>query len=94
MDSKELLQDLSEYIVYNLEERNMLKYRLRALVKYCYNDNIEEFINKEVKNVDYGTFIDDIKELYNEKIDFLPIYDEIENLFNGDYERAILDFDE
>ncbi len=94
MDSKELLQDLSEYIVYNLEERNMLKYRLRALVKYLYNDNIEDFVEKEVKNVDYGTFIDDIKELYNEKIDFLPIYDKIENLFNGDYERAILDFDE
>ena len=82
MDCKELLKDLSEYIVYNLEERNMLKYRLRALVKYCYNDNIDEFITKEVKNVDYGTFIDDIKELYNEDINFMPIYDEIESGFH------------
>ena len=85
MERTELLNQIFDYISYNAVERNEIKFKLHNLIMYCYDNDLESFINKEVLNPDYGTLIDDIRELYNEPIDFIPLYESLENLFQGDY---------
>ena len=93
MDKISLLNQIFDYISYNAIERNDIKFKLHCLVKYRYDNNFEKFINEEVKNPDYGTLIYDIKELFNEPIDFIPLYESLKNLFQPDNEPTNSHFD-
>ncbi len=75
MDINEMLDQIREYLIYEAEERNEIKYKLQTIVNYLYKGNLEEFINVNVCNEDYGSLINDVIDLYNEKVDLLPIMD-------------------
>ena len=75
MDINEVLDQIREYLIYETEERIEIKYKLQTIVNYLYKGNLEEFVNVNVCNEDYGSLINDVIDLYYEKVDLLPVMD-------------------
>ena len=80
MSAKEVLDDLIDLLSYTYDTKEELKEKLYYLVKYNYSGSLEEFINKEVVNLNYGQLVNEVISLYNSYLDYLKFDERIEKI--------------